>query len=204
MMPEVGHHVEPVRAIQGVRPQPRPHELNQLVAEEDVDVRRQHKRCAGAPDPDVLGDHLKQRQAVRVRQGAMKLRRNHHQARLKPIACRPGQRFDERLAVGRRIPFDHQQLEGQLESIALVGEPVDEELGSRQLVSAVIVIARGRDHAQRGRVLRQAAVRGRAQIRVCQPSLCSNHLNNGIGIQWKYHTHSYSYLTYLSIWYGKM
>lgn len=106
----------------------------------------------------------------------------------------------ERRPIGRRIPLHEQELHGELESLALLGQAVEEQLGARELVASVVVVARSRDYAEgRGRARRQAAARGRAQIRVCQPKRCSSHRNTGIGIQRKYQTHSYSYFTYLSI-----
>src|ERR1035437_1744980 len=50
---------------------------------------------------------------------------------------------------------------------------------------------------------RAAARPGRATTIVCQPSRRSSHLNKGVGIQRRYQTHWYSYLTYLSTLYGK-
>src|SRR5439155_2890527 len=63
-------------------------------------------------------------------------------------AARPLQHLAEARAVLRWVPLDEDELRRNLEAVRLRDEPVDEELRAIQGIAAVIVVARGRDHAE--------------------------------------------------------
>ena len=74
---QVGLDVMPIDPIEkpGLEP-PGSQVFDEFVREDDVDVGGQHEPPARAPDPDVLRDHLKQRQHVGGTQRAVQLRRD--------------------------------------------------------------------------------------------------------------------------------
>ncbi|TMG46790.1 MAG: hypothetical protein E6H85_00925 [Chloroflexi bacterium] len=66
------------------------------------------------------------------------------------IVGRPAQGIDQRRPVSRRVPLHQDQLHRQPEPNRLLLQPLDEELHPRQQVATVLVVARGRDHAELG------------------------------------------------------
>src|SRR5262245_12658627 len=75
--PDVRFDVMTIDAVQTVGIQPaRGHELDQLRGEDDVDVRGEHEPTARPAHPDVLGDHLKERENISATQSGVNLRRH--------------------------------------------------------------------------------------------------------------------------------
>jgi hypothetical protein len=68
---DVGWHVVTVCAVQMSRTKPVAHDAHGLVGEKDVYVGCEHELSTRAPDADVFGDHLEQRQLVAVWKACM-------------------------------------------------------------------------------------------------------------------------------------
>src|SRR5438552_3499117 len=149
---ELGDHVVPVGAVHRAGLQAALQEGEELVRQQDVDVRRQHVSRAGPADADVFGDHLVDRQPVRVGHCCVQVVRNRDHCGMKVLRLVPSQRIPQRRPAGRRIPLHQKKLDGHAEPLCLLRQPVDEELHAGEQVSSVVVVARGRDDGQLGRV----------------------------------------------------
>ena len=122
-------HIKTVTPIQPVRTEGLlRNERHQLIGEEDIDVRREDEFPARAPNPNVLGDHLEERQhTTEADENVPFVRHRDHPAVHPGILMIPANDLGERSAVPGRIPFHQNQLGAKLMPLALLQEAVDED-----------------------------------------------------------------------------
>lgn len=145
----LGRNIEPVGSVQAAVFEPVAHEADGVVRKKNVDIGRQNEAAAGAPNADILGDHLEKRQLIGVRQLRMNFRRYRDNADLARTAVfGPNELLCQRFSVRGRIPFHEHELGAQIMPLALGDEPIHEMLHAQGQTAAVIVVARRGDNAE--------------------------------------------------------
>ena len=144
------NHVKTVAPIQPVRAEGLlRNDRHQFIGEEDIDVGREDELPARAPNPDVLGDHLEERQhTTKADENMPFVWYRDHPAVHPGILMVPANNLGERSAVPGRIPFHQNQLGAKLMPPALFQEAVDEDLRPMQRIAAVVIIAARRDQCE--------------------------------------------------------
>jgi hypothetical protein len=133
--------VDPVEA--SLLEAPGGQERDERVVEQDVDVRGEHERRARPPDPDVLGDHLEERQCLRMSQPAVNRRGNGDDAHPAWAQVRrPRECLRERSPPRGGIPVNEDELGGEPVPAALCDPAVYENLHAPEHAAAVVVVSR--------------------------------------------------------------
>jgi hypothetical protein len=148
----VGLDVIAIDAIQGLlRELAASDLLNQLVREQNVDIRRKDEPAARASYPHVLGDHLEQMKAGGMCE-AMMQRRRYNDDPCVEVLCSFGPLKGLRQGWPIRwwIPFNDDELDVDTMMLRLRRQPIDEELRAMVEVSAVVVITCRDDNAEVG------------------------------------------------------
>ena len=150
-------HVMPVDTVKGAPFQPVfRQESHELRRENDIQIRGEHKFTASTANTGVLGDHLMQRNCIRVLESPMNFRRNFDKSNLTRTGILgPMQHVDQLRPIGRWIPFHDDNLGRQAVSFRLAQPGIQKSLHARQHVSTMIVIPGGHNHRNIRRVLRK-------------------------------------------------
>ncbi len=108
--------VAPIDSIEAPGRQRRPGKPpDESRTEKQVRVRRQQELSASPADPRILGDVLEDRNLVRIGQGAMDFRWHLDEPQTdRSEGVRPVKRFAEERSIRPGIPFDDDDLGGQL------------------------------------------------------------------------------------------
>jgi hypothetical protein len=146
---QIARHVIAIDADDTARLQLITHVADEAVVEENVDIGCEDETSPCTPNSNVLSNHLEQRKRRGIRELVVDCGWNGHD----PNACgpkvfRPLQSLFQRRPIGRRIPFDQDQLGIEPMAAALGDEAVHEMLHSTQHVAAVIVVSRCYDDAE--------------------------------------------------------
>ena len=123
--------------------------FRQFARDQDVDVSGQYETSPGAPDPDVLGDHLVERQGLSVVVAGVEFRGNFYEPDFAwTEVVGPAQGIDQCRTCRRRIPLHDDQFRRDLIAAGLFDPAADEGLHAAQEIATMIVIPGGDDQRQ--------------------------------------------------------